>query len=226
MSLGTNVSVTSCTWVTDWKIDTANPMTRLTARNGPANFAVRIIACTAISMMLVSVTKTPLLEALEQRANDEAPAVDQDEQEELERERHHDWRQHHHPHRHQRGAHRDVDDEERHEHDEADDERRLQLREDERGHELGEAHVLLRRRSALLRRRHEHRQLLRTRLRHHELAHRYDRGVPRLRLVLLTLEHRLQRRVVHLLEGGAHHEEAEEQRQSDQHLVRRDALQT
>src|SRR5206468_2859756 len=131
-SLGTKVSVTSWTWVTVCSSETSTPMARETIRIGAASLTLTMSALVAMSMTRVSVTGLFSLEAGEQRTHDERPAVDHHEQQELERERDEHRRQHHHSHRHQRRADDEVDHEERHEHDEADDERRLQLGEDER----------------------------------------------------------------------------------------------
>src|SRR5581483_2638989 len=159
---GTKTSVISCTCVTDWTSEITRPIARLVARMGPATFATRIRACRTISMTLVSVMALPVTR--DQRLDDERPAVDEHEQEDLERQRHQDRRQHHHAHRHERRAHDEVDHEERHEHHEPDDERRLELRQHERGDELGHAGLVRRGRLWLAAVVDEQRQLRRARL--------------------------------------------------------------
>src|SRR5207248_10446015 len=109
-SLGTKLRVTSWIWVTDCSSDTPRPMARLTTRIGPASLAVTRMAWMAISTTAEAVTASP--EAREEGVDDEGPAVDHDEQQELERQRHQHRRQHHHAHRHQRRADDEVDDEE------------------------------------------------------------------------------------------------------------------
>ncbi len=69
---------------------------------------------------------------LDEGLGDQVPAVDEDEQEDLERQRDEDGRQHHHAHRHQRRRDDEVDDQERQEDQEPDLERRLELGDDER----------------------------------------------------------------------------------------------
>jgi len=50
MSLGTKVSVCSCSWVTDWRRPTTMPTASTTARNGPATLAVTISARVPMSI--------------------------------------------------------------------------------------------------------------------------------------------------------------------------------
>src|SRR4051794_11546094 len=99
-SLGTKVSVTSCTWVTVCRSETNTPMASDTIRIGAASLTVIIIALVAMSMTRVSVMTLFSLEAGQQRAHDERPTVDHHEQEQLEREGDEHRRQHHHSHRH------------------------------------------------------------------------------------------------------------------------------
>ena len=80
--------------------------------------------------------------ALHQAARHQVPAVDQHEEDQLERQRHHHRRQHHHAHRHQHRGDHEVDDQERQEQQEADLERALELRDHERGHQHAQRHVL------------------------------------------------------------------------------------
>jgi len=53
-----------------------------------------------------------LPEALHQTPGDQPPAIDQDKEHQLERQRHHAGRQHHHPQAHQHACHHHVDDQE------------------------------------------------------------------------------------------------------------------
>src|SRR2546421_1659525 len=141
-SLGTNVSVTSWIWVTDWNSETARPMARLVMRMGAATLAVTVIIRRAISTTVVSVTGPHSVEAGQEGLDHEGPPIDEHEQQDLERERHQHRGQHHHAHRHERRAHYQVDHQERYEHDEPDDERRLQLREHEGGYQGGHADLV------------------------------------------------------------------------------------
>src|SRR5581483_3445246 len=68
------------------------------------------------------ITARASVEARDERLHDERPSVHHHEQQQLERQRHEDGREHEHAHRHQRGAHDEVDHEERDEDDEPDDE--------------------------------------------------------------------------------------------------------
>src|SRR3954454_19488075 len=103
-SFGTNVSVTSWIWVTDWNSEMARPMARLVIRMGALTLAVTVIIRKAISMTAVSVIYSVLVlgvvgsepvrrwglaysvEARDQGLDDEGPTVDQHEQQDLERE--------------------------------------------------------------------------------------------------------------------------------------------
>src|SRR3954466_912048 len=123
-SLGTNVSVTSWIWVTDWNREMASPMARLVMRMGAATLATTSIICTAISMTAVSVMSASV-EAREQGLDDQRPSVDQHEQQDLEGEGDEDRREHHHSHGHERRAHDEVEHQERDADDEADAEGRL-----------------------------------------------------------------------------------------------------
>src|SRR3954464_8754252 len=58
-SLGTNVSVTSWIWVTDWNSEMARPMARLVMRIGAETLAVTIIILIAISITAVSFIVRP-----------------------------------------------------------------------------------------------------------------------------------------------------------------------
>src|SRR3712207_5461630 len=131
------------------------------------------------------------LERLHQRAGDQVPAVDQDEQEDLERQRDEDRRQHHHAHAHQRRGDDEVDDEERQEDEEADLKRRLELADDERGHEHVGRDVRARLRPLELGYAGEQRDVLLARLAEHELAHRALRALERLHLRYAALLQRI-----------------------------------
>src|SRR5579875_1386156 len=133
---GMKESDCSWIWVTAWKRLTARPITRPTSRIGPATSNASVIACVArLTTMSWFIALLPRrrasVEARDQRARDQVPAVDQDEQQDLEG--HGDecrW-EHDHAHAHQRRAHYEVDDQERQEDQEADLERRLHLAHDE-----------------------------------------------------------------------------------------------
>src|SRR4051794_25857674 len=85
-SFGTNVRVNSCTWVTDWSSETPTPMASDTMRIGAASLAVIIIAETAMSMTVESFMDAGLLlEGRDQGTDHEGPAIDHDEQQQLER---------------------------------------------------------------------------------------------------------------------------------------------
>src|ERR1044072_9615081 len=119
-----------CSWifVTAWKTDTTSPITRPTISSGPPTFIASSIACWA---RLTTVSWSMSVEALHERLGDQAPAVHEDEQEDLERQRDEDGRQHDHPHRHQGRGDDQVDHEERQEDQEGDLGRRLELADDE-----------------------------------------------------------------------------------------------
>src|SRR6476661_1053651 len=127
MSLGTKERVTSCTWVTACSSETPKPMPRATRSTGMESLAARIIAWRPMCTTSASVTvfPRPSVVALHEGGRDQAPAVDHDEEQQLEGQRDQGRGQHHHAHRHQHRADDDVDDEEGDEDDEPDDERRL-----------------------------------------------------------------------------------------------------
>src|SRR3954447_4261666 len=76
-SLGTNVSVTSWIWVTDWNSEMAKPIARLVMRMGAQTLAVTVIIRSAISITVVSVMVSPSVEARKERLDYESPAVDE-----------------------------------------------------------------------------------------------------------------------------------------------------
>src|SRR3954447_4375904 len=130
-SLGTNARVTSWIWVSDWKSETAKPMTREVSRIGADSLRATSMVWRAMWMIAVSLmVRLPV--ARDEGLDDEGPAVDHHEEQELEGQRHHHRRHHHHAQRHQRSADHQVDHQERDEDDEPDDEGLLQLRQDER----------------------------------------------------------------------------------------------
>src|SRR5919107_656628 len=126
------MKVSVCSWicVTAWKTLTMRPTARPTSSSGSATFSASSIAATARLMTRsLSIALGP--EAAHEGRRHEVPAVHEDEQEDLERQGDEDRWQHHHPQRHERGAHDQVDDEERQEDQEPDLERRLELGDDE-----------------------------------------------------------------------------------------------
>src|SRR3984957_18408151 len=114
--------------VTAWKSDTTSPTTRLTTRTGPASSAIRRSACDAMCSTVVSFTTPPpswgrprcspglrcpsRVERLEKGADDQGPAVDEHEQQDLEGKRNERGREHVHAHRHHDRRHHEVDDHE------------------------------------------------------------------------------------------------------------------
>src|SRR6478752_2774991 len=129
-SFGTNARVTSWIWVSDWKSETAKPITSAVTRIGADSLSATSIVWRAMSMMAVS-DMARLSVAGDEGLDDEGPAVDHHEQQQLEGERHHHRRHHHHAERHQCTADHQVDDQERDEDDEPDDEGLLELGEHE-----------------------------------------------------------------------------------------------
>src|SRR3954451_104500 len=208
-----------CSWicVTAWKTLTIRPTERPTSSSGSATLRASSIADTA-RLMTTSVSIS--VEAPDERGQDEVPAVHQDEQEDLERQRDEDRWQHHHPHRHQgRGDHQ-VDDQEGQEDQEPDLEGRLELGDregrdqDERGDVLAGLDVLE------LRELDEQRDILGAGLLPHELAHRALGALERDRLRDLALLEGVVGLALDLLERRAHHEQRQEERDADQDLVR------
>src|ERR1700722_18916910 len=117
--------------VTAWKSDTTSPTARLTTRTGPASSAMSTSACDARWRTVVS-SMGSVVEGTEQRVDDERPAVDQDEEQDLEGEGDQRGREHVHAHRHHDRRDHQVDDHERDEDHEPDEEGGLYLREHER----------------------------------------------------------------------------------------------
>src|SRR3954469_15150596 len=216
--LGMKESVCSWICVTAWKTLTIRPTERPTSSSGSATLRASSIADTA-RLMTTSVSIS--VEAPDERGQDEVPAVHQDEQEDLERERDEDRWQHHHPERHERRAHDEVDDEERQEDQEPDLEGRLELGDDEGRDEDVGRDVRAGLRPLDLRELHEQREVAVVRLLEHELADRLLRALDRLLLVDLLRLERLGGVVVDRLDRRHHHEDRQEQRDADEHLVRR-----
>src|SRR5690242_8054401 len=100
MSLGTKLSVISCTCVTAWTRDTAKPIPSATSRIGNPSLALSSMACRPMWTTSESVM-APSVVALDEGGGDHAPAADHDEQQQLEGQRDQRGRQHHHAHRHQ-----------------------------------------------------------------------------------------------------------------------------
>src|SRR4029077_5253120 len=134
-SFGTKDRVISWIWLIVWSTATTSPTMRQTARMGPASLRVISIAPARMWTTVVSSIALPSLHAHEQRAHEQPPAIDEDEQQQLEGQRDHDRRQHDHAERHQARGHDEVDDEERDVHDEPDQEGPAQLRQDVGGEE-------------------------------------------------------------------------------------------
>src|SRR5690242_14956495 len=85
---GMNVSVISWIWVIAWKMLTSRPTIRPARRSGSATFTATVMAC--ITRLITTSWLMGYLssvEALNERLRDEVPAVHQDEQEDLERQR-------------------------------------------------------------------------------------------------------------------------------------------
>src|SRR5919199_303299 len=116
---GMKVSVCSWICVTAWKTLTTRPTARPTSSSGRPTFSASCIAAVPRLMMRSWSIALPA-EAPDERRRDQVPAVDEDEQQDLERQGDEDRWQHHHPQRHERGAHDQVDDEERQEDQEPD----------------------------------------------------------------------------------------------------------
>ena len=154
-------------------------------------------------------------------ARDQAPAVHQHEEDQLERQRHHHRRQHHHAHRHQHRRHHEVDDQERQEQQEADLEGALQFRDHEGRNENAQRHLLGRRRHRLLGEIVEQLQVLVADVLEHELLERPGRALERLLGGDLVGDHRLDADVIGALERRPHHEGGEEQRQRHDHGIGR-----
>src|SRR5262249_26474761 len=83
---GTKVSVISWISVAAWRIDTARPTIRLAARNGSASSKPSSIAFMARWMATSPFTASGV-ERVDEALDGQGPAVDQDEQQDLERER-------------------------------------------------------------------------------------------------------------------------------------------
>src|SRR3954451_8644444 len=211
-------SVCSWIWVTAWKIDTTRPTIRPAASIGVATLKASVSALVA---RLTTTSWFMSVEALHERSGDEVPAVDQDEEQDLERQRDEDGWQHHHAHRHQRRADDQVDDEERQEDQEADLEGGLELRDDERRDQRRRGHVGAGLGPLVVREVDEQRQVLLARLAEHEVAQRLLTAVDRLRLRDLARAQRIDGVLLDLRQRRRHHEDREEERDAHQHLVGR-----
>src|SRR3954449_4046642 len=140
---GTNDSVCSWIWVAAWNSEIRKPTSSAVSRTGAATLAASIIVCSARSVTCASLMALPRSVRMDQCGGDQRPPVDDDEEQQLERQRHDRRRHHHHAHRHQCRADQHVQHQERDEDDQADDERALELGEDERRDQRGDADVLL-----------------------------------------------------------------------------------
>src|SRR3954471_8432063 len=140
---GTKDSVCSWIWVAAWNSEIRKPTSSAVSRTGAATLAASIIVCSASSVTWVSVMALPRPVRVDQCGGDQRPPVDDDEQQQLERQRHDRRRHHHHAHRHQRRADQHVHHQEGDEDDQPDDERALELGEDEGGDEHGHADLAL-----------------------------------------------------------------------------------
>src|SRR5437868_9115274 len=103
MTFGMKASVCSWIWVTAWKIDTSRPTARPAPSIGIATLKASVRAGEA-RLTTTSWVMRSSVEALDERSGDEDPAVDEDEEKELERQGAEDGRQQHHTHWHQRRA--------------------------------------------------------------------------------------------------------------------------
>src|SRR4051794_27031977 len=134
ITFGTNDSVGSWIWVAAWNNEIAKPTSSAVSSMGAATLAAVVIV-----VMAMWVTSASLIRASrvgpDERRGDHRPAVDDHEQQQLERQRHDRRRDHHHAHRHQPRADQHVQHEERDVDDQPDDEGALELGEDERRHE-------------------------------------------------------------------------------------------
>src|ERR1700735_5642115 len=115
MIFGISVRLCSWIWVTAWKMLTASPAMSATINRGPAIFRARLMAWEARLTTVSWFTRELLVKTLDECSDDQIPAVDQHEQEDLERQGDEGRRQHDHPHAHQRRRDDQVDDQERQE---------------------------------------------------------------------------------------------------------------
>ncbi len=159
--------------------------------------------------------------ALDQAARHQAPAIDQHEEDQLERQGHDHRRQHHHAHRHQHRCHHEVDDQERQEQEEADLEGALELRDHEGGHQDAQRHLLGARRLGLMRKLSEQRQVLLADVLLHEGAQRPGGTLDGLLDADLVVHERPDAGLVGALQRRSHHEAGEEQRQRNDHRIGR-----
>src|SRR3954471_16765841 len=196
-------SVCSWIWVTAWKIDTTRPTISPAASIGVASLNPSVSALVA---RMTTTSWFMSVEALHERSGDEVPAVDEDEEQDLERQRDEDGWQHHHAHRHQRRAHDQVDDEERQEDQEADLERGLQLGDDEGRDQRVGGDVGARLRARQLGEVDEQREVLVARLAEHEVAQRLLPALDGLRLGDLAGGQRVDGVLLDLRQRRGHHE--------------------
>src|SRR3954447_5293645 len=91
MTFGMKASVCSWIWVTAWKIETTRAKIRPAASIGVATLKV---SASALVARLTTTSWFMSVEALHDQSGDEVPSVDQDEEQDLERQRDEDGRQH------------------------------------------------------------------------------------------------------------------------------------
>src|SRR5271166_3899771 len=172
MIFGISERLCSWIWVTAWKTLITRPMRRAASRSGPATFRASVMACEARLTTVSWFIRRLLVEALNERLDDQVPAVDQDEQQDLERQRDERGRQHDHAHAHQGRGDDQVDDQERQEDQEADLKCGLQLGHDEGWDQHLGGDFSARMRRLRVREADEQRYVLHARLAEHEFAQR------------------------------------------------------
>src|SRR4051812_19243398 len=211
--LGTKDSVCSWIWVAAWNSEIRNPTSSAVSRMGAATLAASSIVCSARSVTWESVIAAlPRSVRMDQCGGDQRPPVDDDEQQQLERQRHDRRRDHHHAHRHECRADQHVEHQEGDEDDQPDDERALELGEDERRDQRGHADLVLVL-GRLLSGQVDHQlELVLAGVLQEEPLEGDNAGVVGLGDRHLTVEVRLHRDVVDVGEHRPHHEHREEQR--------------
>src|SRR3954447_22821931 len=88
IAFGTKLSVASWICVTDWNSETPKPMASAVSRIGAQSLAASSIACRPSSMTVWSFMRSPRSPvARDEGVHDQTPPVDQDEEQQLERQR-------------------------------------------------------------------------------------------------------------------------------------------
>ncbi len=159
--------------------------------------------------------------ALDQRSRHQAPAVHQHEKDQLERQRDHHRRQHHHAHGHQDARHHQVDDQKRQEQQEADLEGALELGDHEGRHQHAQRQILGFGGRGFMRHVDEQLQILLAHVLLHEGAQGDGAALEGLLGGDLVGDQRADAGVVGLLQGRAHHEGGQKQRERDDHRIGR-----